>query len=96
MSIGNIRISDKEIDKGKLMKYNVLRKEDAQHEQNQRIAERKEYHGCRTGKRTEMCIRDSPHNPQGLSFVHIQTDVTAGSQYLFSRRGKLLYNMVCL
>ncbi len=52
MSIGNIRISDKEIDKGKLMKYNVLRKEDAQHEQNQRIAERKEYHGCRTGKRT--------------------------------------------
>ena len=37
-----------------------------------------------------------PHNPQGLSFVHIQTDVTAGSQYLFSRRGKLLYNMVCL
>ena len=34
------------------MKYNVLRKEDAQHEQNQRIAERKEYHGCRTGKRT--------------------------------------------
>ena len=27
MSIGNIRISDKEIDKGKLMKYNVLIKE---------------------------------------------------------------------
>ena len=34
-----------------MMKYNVLRKEDAQHEQNQRIAERKEYNRCGTCKR---------------------------------------------